>query len=72
MHTDPTIAAGAPRDPAAPMGPAIARNVERDGGPQLGSSIGAHAGLVPCEYTSGNSRVQGSITKAGRPICVVC
>ena len=30
-----------------------------------GSSIGAYVGLVPCEYSSGNSRVQGSITKAG-------
>jgi transposase len=25
-----------------------------------GSSIGAYVGLVPCEYSSGNSRVQGS------------
>ena len=30
-----------------------------------GSSIGAYVGLVPCEYSSGNSRAQGSITKAG-------
>jgi transposase len=30
-----------------------------------GSSIGAYVGLVPCEYSSGASRVQGSITKAG-------
>ena len=30
-----------------------------------GSSIGAYVGLVPSEYSSGNSRVQGSITKAG-------
>jgi transposase len=30
-----------------------------------GSSIGAYLGLVPCEYSSGASRVQGSITKAG-------
>jgi transposase len=30
-----------------------------------GSSIGAYVGLVPAEYSSGNSRVQGSITKAG-------
>jgi transposase len=30
-----------------------------------GSSIGAYVGLVPCEYSSGNSGVQGSITKAG-------
>ena len=30
-----------------------------------GSSIGAYVGLVPCEYSSGAKRVQGSITKAG-------
>jgi transposase len=30
-----------------------------------GSSIGAYVGLVPCEYSSGASRVHGSITKAG-------
>ena len=30
-----------------------------------GSSIGAYVGLVPTEYSSGTSRVQGSITKAG-------
>lgn len=30
-----------------------------------GASIGAYVGLVPCEYSSGTSRVQGSITKAG-------
>lgn len=30
-----------------------------------GSSIGAYVGLVPTEYSSGSSRVQGSITKAG-------
>jgi transposase len=30
-----------------------------------GASIGAYVGLVPCEYTSGASRVQGSITKTG-------
>jgi transposase len=30
-----------------------------------GSPIGAYVGLVPSEYSSGNSRVQGSITKAG-------
>lgn len=30
-----------------------------------GSSIGAYVGLVPSENSSGNSRVQGSITKAG-------
>lgn len=30
-----------------------------------GSSIGAYLGLVPCEYSSGTTRVQGSITKAG-------
>jgi transposase len=30
-----------------------------------GSSIGAYVVLVPSEYSSGNSRVQGSITKAG-------
>jgi transposase len=30
-----------------------------------GSSIGAYVGLVPCEYSTGTSRVQGSITKAG-------
>jgi transposase len=29
------------------------------------SSIGAYVGLVPCEHSSGGSRVQGSITKAG-------
>jgi transposase len=30
-----------------------------------GSSIGAYVGLVPTEYSSGTSRVQGAITKAG-------
>jgi transposase len=30
-----------------------------------GASIGAYVGLVPTEYSSGASRVQGSITKAG-------
>ena len=30
-----------------------------------GSSIGAYVGLVPREYSTGTSRVQGSITKAG-------
>ena len=30
-----------------------------------GSSIGAYLGLVPTEYSSGASRSQGSITKAG-------
>ena len=30
-----------------------------------GASIGAYVGLVPTEYSSGGSRVQGSITKAG-------
>lgn len=30
-----------------------------------GASIGAYTGLVPSEYSSGNSRSQGSITKAG-------
>jgi transposase len=29
------------------------------------ASIGAYVGLVPCDYSSGASRVQGSITKAG-------
>jgi transposase len=30
-----------------------------------GSTIGAYLGLVPSEYSSGQSRVQGSITKTG-------
>jgi transposase len=30
-----------------------------------GRSIGAYLGLVPTEYSSGNSRSQGSITKTG-------
>lgn len=30
-----------------------------------GSSIGAYLGLVPSEFSSGTSRVQGAITKAG-------
>ena len=30
-----------------------------------GSSIGAYVGLVPSEHSSGSSRMQGSITKAG-------
>jgi transposase len=30
-----------------------------------GSTIGSFVGLVPCEYSSGQSRVQGSITKTG-------
>ncbi len=37
-----------------------------------GASIGAYVGLVPCEYSSGASRVQGSITKAGMPTCGGC
>jgi transposase len=30
-----------------------------------GATIGSFVGLVPCEYSSGTSRVQGSITKTG-------
>lgn len=30
-----------------------------------GRSIGAYLGLVPCEYSSGTSRVQGGVTKTG-------
>ena len=30
-----------------------------------GRSIGAHLGLVPTEYSSGGSRVQGGLTKTG-------
>jgi len=30
-----------------------------------GRSIGAYLGLVPCEYTSGDTRVQGGVTKTG-------
>ena len=30
-----------------------------------GTTIGAYLGLVPTEHSSGNSRVQGSITKTG-------
>jgi transposase len=30
-----------------------------------GRSIGAYLGLVPCEYSSGASRVQGGVTKTG-------
>ena len=30
-----------------------------------GTSIGSYVGLVPCEYSSGASRVQGGITKTG-------
>ena len=30
-----------------------------------GNSIGSFVGLVPSEYSSGASRVQGSITKTG-------
>jgi len=30
-----------------------------------GASIGSYVGLVPCEYSSGASRVQGGITKTG-------
>jgi transposase len=30
-----------------------------------GNTIGSFVGLVPCEYSSGTSRVQGSITKTG-------
>ena len=30
-----------------------------------GRSIGAYLGLVPCEYTSGTTRVQGGVTKTG-------
>jgi transposase len=30
-----------------------------------GSTIGSFVGLVPCEHSSGTSRVQGSITKTG-------
>ena len=30
-----------------------------------GRSIGAYLGLVPCEYSSGDTRVQGGVTKTG-------
>ena len=30
-----------------------------------GRSIGAYVGLVPCEYSSGQSRTQGGVTKTG-------
>lgn len=30
-----------------------------------GRSIGAYVGLVPCEYSSGESRAQGGVTKTG-------
>ena len=30
-----------------------------------GRSIGAYLGLVPCEYSSGATRVQGGVTKTG-------
>jgi len=30
-----------------------------------GRSIGAYVGLVPCEYSSGDSRSQGGVTKTG-------
>jgi transposase len=30
-----------------------------------GTTIGSYLGLVPCEYSSGSSRVQGGITKTG-------
>ena len=30
-----------------------------------GRSIGAYVGLVPCEYSSGESRTQGGVTKTG-------
>jgi transposase len=43
----------------------LALTVEIDDWSVTGSSIGAYVGLVPSEYSSGNSRVQGSITKAG-------
>lgn len=33
-----------------------------------GTTIGAHLGLVPSEYPSGTSRVQGAITKTGNPL----
>ena len=36
-----------------------------DWGRFTGNSIGSFVGLVPCEYSSGSSRVQGSITKTG-------
>jgi transposase len=37
-----------------------------------GASIGAYVGLVPCEYSSGASRVQGYLTKAGNATCGDC
>ena len=36
-----------------------------DWGRFTGNTIGSFVGLVPSEHSSGNSRVQGSITKAG-------
>ena len=30
-----------------------------------GRSIGAYVGLVPCEYSSGDTRTQGGVTKTG-------
>src|SRR4029077_8159297 len=37
-----------------------------------GRSIGAYVGLVPCEYSSGDSRSQGGVTKTGTDTLADC
>lgn len=37
-----------------------------------GNTIGSFVGLVPTEYSSGATRVQGSITKTGTLTCDGC
>src|ERR1700752_1704948 len=62
--TDPVNRLGCLRGISALTGLALTVEIG-DWSRFTGSSIGAYVGLVSCEYSSGNSRVQGSITKAG-------
>ncbi len=55
---------GCLRGVSAPTGLGLAVEIG-DWNRFTGASIGAYVGLVPTEYSSGSSRVQGSVTKAG-------
>src|SRR5262249_6044627 len=61
---DPGKPGGGLRGISAPSGLALTVEIG-DWTRFTGASIGAYVGLVPTEYSSGASRVQGPITKAG-------
>jgi transposase len=63
-HFDAVLTATAARDRLDQQIVTVAAS-PRWADPVTGASIGAYVGLVPTEYSSGASRVQGSITKAG-------